>query len=147
MQRESVCHQFDDISSILSTPGVTVEELTSPLETQKALHIFTKRSLEKERPLVISNLDHRKVDLLNTEDITRRLELEKICLEALCMKKYPGSPIIDVPVVGNMTIEDELCQRNKKSPGTPVPSKAISESNMHEFVSFYKTFRWLSSLK
>jgi chromatin assembly factor 1 subunit A len=134
MQCEPVCVKFDEISTLLSIPGVTVEELNALLQRQKALHIITEHALEIDRPLVISNLDHRKLDLLNAEDITGMLKMEKICLQALCMKKYPGSPIIDVPVV-NMTIEDGFCRSNKKSPRTPVSSKAISESDMPEFVS------------
>ncbi|CAD6226067.1 unnamed protein product [Miscanthus lutarioriparius] len=132
MQCEPVCIKFDEISTMLSIPGVTVEELNALLQRQKALHIITEHALKIDRPLVISNLDHRKLDLLNAEDITGMLKLEKICLQALCMKKYPGSPIIDVPVV-NMTIEDGFCRSNKKSPRTPVSSKAISESDMPEF--------------
>ncbi|OQU88836.1 hypothetical protein SORBI_3002G104300 [Sorghum bicolor] len=132
MQCEPVCVKFDEISTLLSIPGVTVEELNALLQRQKALHIITEHALEIDRPLVISNLDHRKLDLLNAEDITGMLKMEKICLQALCMKKYPGSPIIDVPVV-NMTIEDGFCRSNKKSPRTPVSSKAISESDMPEF--------------
>jgi len=119
---------------MLCIPGVTVEELNALLQRQKALHIITEHAHKIDRPLVISNLDHRKLDLLNAEDITGMLKMEKICLQALCMKKYPGSPIIDVPVV-NMTIEDGFCRSNRKSPRTPVSSKAISESDMPEFVS------------
>ncbi|XP_020396779.1 chromatin assembly factor 1 subunit FSM isoform X3 [Zea mays] len=132
MQCESVCVRFDGISSLLSIPGVTVEELNALLQRQKALHIITEHALKIDRPLVICNLDHRKLGLLNAEGITGMLKMEKICLQALCMKKYPGSPIIDVPVV-NTTIEDGFCRSNKKSPRTPVSSKAISESDMPEF--------------
>ncbi|PWZ15683.1 Chromatin assembly factor 1 subunit FSM [Zea mays] len=101
-------------------------------DDEKALHIITEHALKIDRPLVICNLDHRKLGLLNAEGITGMLKMEKICLQALCMKKYPGSPIIDVPVV-NTTIEDGFCRSNKKSPLTPVSSKAISESDMPEF--------------
>ncbi|WVZ62688.1 hypothetical protein U9M48_012402 [Paspalum notatum var. saurae] len=51
------------------------------------------------------------------------------------MKKYHDSPIIDVPNVVNMAMEDqEFCPSNKKSPRIPLPSKSISDSDMPEFV-------------
>jgi chromatin assembly factor 1 subunit A len=68
MQCEPVCVIFDEISTMLSIPGVTVEELNALLQRQKALHIITEHALKIDRPLVISNLDHRKLDLLNAED-------------------------------------------------------------------------------
>ncbi|KAF8776316.1 hypothetical protein HU200_003635 [Digitaria exilis] len=99
----------------------------------------TERALSRERPVVISNLDHSKRDLLKAEDATA----EKLCLQALCMKKYSSGPIIDVPVDVKMTMKDqEFCQSNKKIPRTPVPSKSLSDSDMPEFVSFLKTFTW-----
>ncbi|RLN33879.1 chromatin assembly factor 1 subunit FSM-like [Panicum miliaceum] len=122
VQYEPVCVKFDDTCSMLSNPGVTVE--------QKFLHSATEDALRIDRPLVISNLDHRKLDLLKAEDITA----EKLCLQALCMKKYPSGPIIDVPMVVKVTIEDPaFCRSNKKSPRTPVPTKSISDSDMPEF--------------
>lgn len=99
----------------------------------------TEHALSRQRPVVISNLDHSKLDLLKAEDITA----EKLCLQALCMEKYPSGPIIDVPVDVKMTMKDqEFCQSNKKIPRTPVPSKSLSDSDMAEFVSFSKAFTW-----
>jgi len=136
VQYEPVCVKFDETCSMLSNPGVTVE--------QKFLHSATEDALKIDRPLVISNLDHRKLDLLKAEEITA----ERLCLQALCMKKYPSGPIIDVPMVVKVTIEDTaFCRSNKKSPRTLVPSKSISDSDMPEFVSFWETFRWHYSLK
>uniref|UniRef100_K3ZQS0 Chromatin assembly factor 1 subunit FSM n=1 Tax=Setaria italica TaxID=4555 RepID=K3ZQS0_SETIT len=122
MQYEPVSVKYDESCSMLSNPGVTDE--------QRFLHRATEDALKIDMPLVISNLDHRKLDLKKAEGITA----EKVCLQALCMKKYPSGPIIDVPVVAKVTIEDqEFRQSNKKSPRTPVPSKSISESDMPEF--------------
>jgi chromatin assembly factor 1 subunit A len=136
MQYEPVSVKYDESCSMLSNPGVTDE--------QKFLHRATQDALKMDMPLVISNLDRWKLDLLKAEGITA----EKVCLQALCMKKCPSGPIIDVPVVAKVTIEgQEFCQSNKNSPRTPVPSKSISESDMPEFVSFSKTFIWHHSLK
>ena len=136
MQYEPVCVKFDETCSMLSNPRVTVE--------QKFLHNATEDALRIDRPLVISNLDHKKLDLLKAEEITA----ERLCLQALCMKKYPSGPIIDVPMVVKVIMEDTtFFQSNKKSPRTPVPSKSISDSDMPEFVSFWETFRWHYSLK
>jgi chromatin assembly factor 1 subunit A len=131
VQYEPICVKFDETCSMLSNPGVTVE--------QKFLHSATEDALRIDRPLVISNLDHGKLDLLKAEDITA----ERLCLQALCMKKYRNGPIIDVPMVVKVTMEDPaFCRSNKKSPRTPVSSKSISDSDMPEFVSFWETFIW-----
>ncbi|OEL25709.1 Chromatin assembly factor 1 subunit FSM, partial [Dichanthelium oligosanthes] len=128
VQYEPVSVKSDETCSMLSNPGVTVD--------QKFLHSATEDALAIDRPLVISNLDHRKLDLLKAEDITA----EKLCLQALCMKKYPSGPIIDVPVVVKVTMEDQaFCRSNKKSPArTPVPSKSIADLDMPEFLRMGK---------
>ncbi|CAN6171637.1 unnamed protein product [Urochloa humidicola] len=129
VQYEPVSVKFDETCSMLSNLGATDE--------QKFLHSATEDALMRDRPLVISNLDHRKLDLLKAKGITA----EKLCLQALCMKKYPSGPIIDVPTVIKMTMEDqEFCQSNKKSPRTPVPSKSISDSDMPEFAKLVASF-------
>ncbi|CAL5079636.1 unnamed protein product [Urochloa decumbens] len=129
VQYEPVSVKFDESCSMLSNLGVTDE--------QKFLHTATENALMIDRPLVISNLDHRKLDMLKAKGITA----EKLCLQALCMKKYPSSPIIDVPTVVTKTMEDqEFCQSNKKSPGTPVPSKSISDTDMPEFAKLVTSF-------
>ncbi|CAN6203576.1 unnamed protein product [Urochloa humidicola] len=128
VQYEPVSVKFYETCSMLSNPGVTDE--------QKFLHSATEDALMIDRPLVITNLDHRKLDQLKTEGITA----EKLCLQALCMKKYPNGPIIDVPTVVKMTMEDqEVCQSNKKSPRTP-PSKSISDTDMPEFAKLVTSF-------
>jgi len=137
VQYEPVRVKVDETCSMLSHPRVTVE--------QKFLHSATEDALRIDRPLVISNLDHRKFDLLRAEENPAE---RRLCLQALCMKKYPSGPIIDVPMVVKVIMEDTtFCQSNKKSPRTPVPSKSISDSDMPEFVSFWETFRWHYSLK
>uniref|UniRef100_A0A0E0EA25 Chromatin assembly factor 1 subunit p150 C-terminal domain-containing protein n=1 Tax=Oryza meridionalis TaxID=40149 RepID=A0A0E0EA25_9ORYZ len=135
VQFEPLSGKLDDTCRLLSIPGVAIEELDVVLQQQKALHSFTEHALKKDRPLVIYNLDHGKAYLLDAEAITGILKVEQLCLQALCMKEYPGAPIIDVPVDINLPIKDlEIGQPNKKGPSTPVASKSISGSDLPEFV-------------
>ncbi|TVU39677.1 hypothetical protein EJB05_13109, partial [Eragrostis curvula] len=132
VQYEPLSGTFDDTCSILGTSGITVEELNVLLQGKKALNSFTEHALRKDRPLVISNLDHRKDDLLKAEDITGILKVEKLCLQALCMRKYPGGPIIDVPTNVNVSLDDQKFFGANNS--TPVALKSISDLDMPEFV-------------
>ncbi|GJN12225.1 hypothetical protein PR202_ga30517 [Eleusine coracana subsp. coracana] len=108
------------------------EELNVLLQSKKALNSLTEYALRKDMPLVISNLDHRKVDLLKDEDITGILKVEKLFLGALCMRIYPGGPIIDAPTYVNVSSDVQKFSQENKS--TPVTSKFISDIDMPEFV-------------
>lgn len=140
VQYEPLSGKLDESSRLLSIPGVAIEELNVLLQQQKALHSFTEHALRKDRPLVVSNLYHDKVDLLNAEDITGILKVEQLCLQALCMREYPGGPIVDVPADVNLPLEDQkICRSNKMGPSTPVASKSISDSDLPEFVKLIKS--------
>uniref|UniRef100_A0A0A9ATD2 Chromatin assembly factor 1 subunit FSM n=2 Tax=Arundo donax TaxID=35708 RepID=A0A0A9ATD2_ARUDO len=140
VQYEPLSGKCVETSSLLSVLEVTIEELNVLLQRQKALHGFTEHALRKDRPLVISNLDHSKVDLLKADDIAGILKVEQLCLQALCMRKYPGGPIVDVPVNVSLSVEDQEFRRsNKRSPSTPVASKSISDSDIPEFVKLIKS--------
>ncbi|XP_015694494.1 chromatin assembly factor 1 subunit FSM-like isoform X2 [Oryza brachyantha] len=127
--------KLDDTCRLLIIPGVAIEELNVVLRQQKALHSFTKHALDRDRPLVIYNLDHGKADLLDAEDMNGIFRVEQLCLQALCMREYPGAPIIDIPVNITLTTEDqEIGQPKKKGPSTPVASKLIPDSDLPKVV-------------
>ena len=46
-----------------------VEEFRSLLRQQKVLNTLTEQALRKSQPLVISNLNHEKAELLTAEDL------------------------------------------------------------------------------
>lgn len=100
------------------------------MQSTKAISSFTEHALRKDRPLVVSNLDHRKVDLLIAKDTTGIHTVEKLCLQALCRMTYPGGPIIDVPTDTACDVQ-KFCQAKKR---TPVTSKYISDIDMPDFV-------------
>ncbi|WVZ62687.1 hypothetical protein U9M48_012402 [Paspalum notatum var. saurae] len=60
MRYEHLYGKFDETCSVLTAPLDIVEEPDVLLQREKFLHSAT----ERQKPLLISNLDHRKLDLL-----------------------------------------------------------------------------------
>lgn len=104
---------------------------------QKLLHNLTEQALKKSQLLIISNLNHEKLDLLN-QGLTGMDKLEQVCMQALCMRVWPGGIAIDLPEIKVAAVEDVVVSDlDGKSVGTPSSSvvATISDSDMPEFVS------------
>jgi chromatin assembly factor 1 subunit A len=103
---------------------------------QKMLHNLTEQALKRSQPLIISNLNHEKLDVLN-QGLAGMDKLEQVCMQALCMRVWPGGTAIDLLVIKAVAVEDGVVSElYGKSVGTP-PSvvAAVSDSDMPEFVS------------
>ncbi|XP_072970951.1 chromatin assembly factor 1 subunit FSM [Typha angustifolia] len=126
----------DEASSLPGKPDVDVEESRCFLRQQKILHDLTVQALRKNQPLVISNLNHEKSELMMAQDLVGMVKLEQLCLQALCMRAYPGGSIIDMTTKENPSREDQgICQSNSKNTNTPTTSSsAIPDSDLPEFV-------------
>ncbi|KAJ3683512.1 hypothetical protein LUZ60_013739 [Juncus effusus] len=115
------------------------EEIRAFFKQQKVLNNLTEQALKKSQPLIISNLNHSKLGLLEKEDLTGLEKLEQICIQALCMKVYPNGAIIDLPGDQNANIDHKVAnnspnQVNNKSSSSPSALTAVSDSDLPEFV-------------
>jgi chromatin assembly factor 1 subunit A len=135
---ESRSQSAEEESAVSNTkPDCQTEELKTFFKQQKVLHNLTEQALKKSQPLIISNLNHEKLDLLN-QGLTGMDKFEQVCMQALCMRVWPGDTAIDLPVINAAAVEDGVVSElDGKSIGTPPPSvvAAISDSDMPEFVS------------
>lgn len=114
------------------------EELKAFFKQQKVLHNLTEQALKKSQPLIISNLNHEKLNLLNQEGLSGIDKLEQVCMQALCMRVWPGGVAIDLPVTQAAAVEDGVVSElHGKSVVTPSASQVatVSDSDMPEFVS------------
>lgn len=118
------------------TQDLESEKFSILLRQQKYLGNLTERSLQKNQPLIISNLMHEKVSLLAAEDLNGILKLEQMCLQALSMHVFPGSSPVEISVDGLPEEDQEVCLSN----GTPCVKSissvtVIPESDLPTIVS------------
>ncbi|XP_048436592.1 chromatin assembly factor 1 subunit FAS1-like isoform X3 [Pyrus x bretschneideri] len=85
------------------------EKFSILLRQQKYLGNLTERALQKNQPLIISNLAHDKVSLLKAEDLNGTLKLEQMCLQALSMHVFPGRSHVEISVDGIQEDNQEVC--------------------------------------
>ncbi|KAJ4809594.1 Chromatin assembly factor 1 subunit fas1 [Rhynchospora pubera] len=117
------------------------EEIKAFFKQQKVLHNLTEQALKKSQPLVISNLNHEKLDLLN-QGLTGMDKWEQVCMQALCLRVWPGGVAIDLPVIQGAAIEDGVvAETNGKTVGTSSASvgATILDSDMPEFVQLIQS--------
>ncbi|KAK8454227.1 hypothetical protein SEVIR_5G418500v4 [Setaria viridis] len=144
IQIESLLDDKDE-EAISSPTGqcTEVEEFRSLLRQQKVLNTLTEQALRKSQPLVISNLNHEKAELLTAEDIKGTAKVEQLCLQVLSMRICPGGVIVDVPTIDNSSASaEEINQCNVKngSPGSASAS-AIPETDLPEIVQVIRSCR------
>ena len=108
-----------------SSPGLESEEFCALLRQQKSLNSLTEHALRKNQPLIVSNLMHEKGPFLQAEDLVGTLKLEQMCLQALSMRLFPGSSLIEISLDNMEDINQELCPPRVKDIATP-SSTAIS---------------------
>ncbi|PON55384.1 Chromatin assembly factor 1 subunit A [Parasponia andersonii] len=115
----------DTVEEAKGSAGVESEEFCALLRQQKYLNNLTEHALRKNQPLIISNLMHEKTSLLIAEDLTGTPRLEKMCLQALSMRIFPGGSPVDISldlVEGN---DQEACPSSGK--GRTTPDSAVIE--------------------
>lgn len=117
------------------------EEFIAFQRQQKCLHDLTERALQRNQPLIISNLMHEKeAALVMAEDLSGTLKLEQICLQSLRMRSCSGGSSIEISVDPIYSTEDkEFCQSQKNTNiSPPVPSAVILDLDLCEVVSYLK---------
>ncbi|CAO1942635.1 unnamed protein product [Urochloa humidicola] len=141
IQIESLLDDKDEEASSLPIGQCTeVEEFRSLLRQQKVLNTLTEQALRKSQPLVISNLNHEKAELLTAEDLKGTAKIEQLCLQVLSMCICPGV-VVDVPVTDNSSATaEEINQSNVKN-GSPASASAIPEADLPEFVQVIRSCR------
>lgn len=136
---ESSCQSTEEETTDSNTkPDSQSEEVKAFFKQQRVLQNLTEQALKKSQPLIISNLNHKKLNLLNQEGLTGIDKLEQVCMQALCMRFWPGGAAIDLPVTQAAAVEDGVVSEfHGKSVGTPSASQVatVSDSDMPEFVS------------
>lgn len=94
------------------------EEFRALFQLQKRIHNITELALQKNQPLIISNLMHEKVALLSAEDLSGTSKLEQMFLQALSLRPFPGGSPIEISD-HNTPDEDQDVQESQNN-GTPV---------------------------
>ena len=112
------------------------EKFSILLRQQKYLGNLTERALQKNQPLIISNMAHDKVSLLKAEDLNGTLKLEQMCLQALSIHVFPGSSPVEISVDGIQGDDQEVClsSGNRCSKSTSSVT-VIPESDLPAIVS------------
>ncbi|XP_021636875.2 chromatin assembly factor 1 subunit FAS1 isoform X2 [Hevea brasiliensis] len=94
------------------------EEFYMLLQQQKYLNNLTETALRKNQPLIILNLMHEKVPLLLAEDLTGTHKLEKMCLEALSMRTFPGWLPMEISMANIQSEDQDVCGSSGKATRT-----------------------------
>lgn len=128
-----------DAAEVQTSPcgqDVEREDFTLFLRQQKYLHTVTEHALRKNQPLIISNLTHEKSAQSNPEDTSGTAKLEIMCLQALCIRVFPGDapPDISIPKISDEE-EEDYPSSNRDSRTPPTSVVALSESDLPTIVS------------
>ncbi|PIA29636.1 hypothetical protein AQUCO_05800036v1 [Aquilegia coerulea] len=113
------------------------EELRALFRQQKHIHNLTEQALQKNQPLIVSNLLHEKTTLLSGEDLSGTLKLEQLFLQALSLQPFPGGTPIEISADHNTIEEDQDIQESHCSggnaSGTPVAN--LLDKDLSKIVS------------
>ncbi|KAL1552180.1 chromatin assembly factor 1 subunit FAS1-like [Salvia divinorum] len=115
---------------------VQSEEFCSLFRQQKYLNNMTEHALKKNQPLIILNLMHEKTSLSPAEELSGSEKLEKMCLQALCIRPLFDFPATDISIRNNEVDEDLEALPNKSS-STPssTAAAAIPDSDLPQIIS------------
>lgn len=106
------------------------EEFCTLLQQQKYLNNLTETALRKNQPLIILNLMHEKVPLLFAEDLTGTEKLEKMCLEALSMRAFPGGLPMEISTVNIQAEDQDVYGSSGKAVSSHISTSTIQESDI-----------------
>ncbi|KAF8664866.1 hypothetical protein HU200_054176 [Digitaria exilis] len=141
IQIENILDDKDEEASSSPTGQCTeVEEFRSLLRQQKVLNTLTEQALRKSQPLVISNLNNEKAQLLSAEDLKGAAKVEQLCLQVLSMRICPGGRAVDMPTIDNTASAEEINQSNVKN-CSPTSASAIPETDLPEIVQVIRSCR------
>ena len=86
---------------------------------------MTEQVLRKRQPLIISNLNHGKTELLTAEDLKGTTKIEQLCLQVISMCICPGCAIVDVPPTNSSSVTVEEISQPNLNNGSPRDASAI----------------------
>lgn len=112
-------------------------EFSTLLRQQKYLNNFTEHALKKNQPLIILNLAHDKTSLLSAEELTGIAKIEQTALQTLCLRPFPGSLDIEIPVPNDVVDEDRKASSSKSSTSSLATGAALLDSDLPQIVSNY----------
>ncbi|OVA05147.1 Chromatin assembly factor 1 subunit A [Macleaya cordata] len=120
-----------------SKEDVETEEFRILLRQQKYINKLTEHALQKNQPLIISNLMHEKATLLTTEGLSGTPKIEQMFLQSLSLRPFPGAAPIQISTDNNTPDEDqEVCQSQSKGSATPAtPVSVIQDKDLRKIVS------------
>jgi chromatin assembly factor 1 subunit A len=86
---------------------------------------LTEQALRKSQPLIISNLNHEKVELLIAEDLKGTTKIEQLCLQVISMCICPGCAVVDVPPTDSSSATVEEISQPNLNNGSPGDASSI----------------------
>ncbi|KAG5240057.1 chromatin assembly factor [Salix suchowensis] len=111
------------------------EEFCTLLKQQKYLNSLTESALRKNHPMIVLNIMHEKDALLVADDLSDISKLEKMCLQALSMRAFPGGPQMEISLDVSPENHD-ACLSNAKASATRTPTViTLQDSDMPIVVS------------
>ncbi|KAJ6982831.1 chromatin assembly factor 1 subunit FAS1-like [Populus alba x Populus x berolinensis] len=106
------------------------EEFCTLLKQQKYLNNFTDNALRKNHPLIMLNLMHEKDAFLVADDLGDIPKVEKMCLQALCIRAFPGGPQMEISLDVSPENHDAWLS-NAKPSATLIPTMiTLQDSDM-----------------
>ncbi|KAL5703409.1 hypothetical protein ACHQM5_028505 [Ranunculus cassubicifolius] len=96
------------------------EEFRTLFQQQKHINRLTERALQKNQPLIISNLMHEKTSLLIAQDLTGTLKLEQLFLQALSLQAFPGGPPIEISDNNTLDEDQDVIESQGNFSNSPV---------------------------
>ncbi|XP_062228383.1 chromatin assembly factor 1 subunit FSM-like [Phragmites australis] len=140
IQIESLLDDKDEEASSSPTGQSTEEEeFRFLLRQQKALNTLTEQALRKSQPLVISNINNEKAELLTAGDLKGLAKIEQLCLQVLSMCIYPGGAVVDVPVIDSSSANAEGINQSNVKISSPAAASAIPETDLPEIVQVIRS--------
>ncbi|XP_062207753.1 chromatin assembly factor 1 subunit FSM-like [Phragmites australis] len=142
IQIESLLDDKDEEASSSPTVQCTeAEEFRFLLRQQKVFNTLTEQALRKSQPLVISNINHEKAELLTAGDLKGVAKIEQLCLQVLSMRICPGSAAVDVPVIDSSSTNHERINQSNVKISSPAAAAAITEMDLPEIVQVIRSCR------
>jgi hypothetical protein len=136
IQIESLLDDKDEEASSSPTGQCTeTEEFRSLLRQQKVLNTLTEQALRKSQPLVISNINKEKAELMTAEDLKGLAKIEQLFLQVLSMCIFPGGVVVDVPCIDSSPQSPEGIGPFNGKNSSPAAGSAIPETDLPEIVS------------
>ncbi|CAN1217653.1 Chromatin assembly factor 1 subunit FAS1 [Linum perenne] len=124
-----------------SSPSCTQDsenvEFYALIRQQKHLQNFTKTALKNNQPCFILNIVHEKDVSIGRDDLSGKSEFEKMWLQGLSMRAFPGGKPIEISIEKVEAEDEDDCVSNAKAMSKPISSSssALQEMDMRDVIS------------